>query len=246
MSYLAQELSPSTSSYPTLSFNYLGQWDNILTQEGLFTFSQESIGHSVSYKNTQAHLLDINGEVKQGVFHLFWSYSSNHYHQQTIEKIAHAFIERLRQLIQHCCQENTFGYTPSDFSLIDLTQSNLDTSFRRYCSIIENIYPLSPMQSGLLFQALYAPESDAYFIQSIFELEGEIDIYALKRAWQKVGDYHPILRTGFVWQNWKKPLQYVLESNEVPFEVEDWQGLTEEEQEQKVKSFYQGRSSKRI
>jgi len=38
------------------------------------------------------------------------------------------------------------------------------------------------MQSGLLFQSLYAPESDAYFVQSVFEIEGKIDHHALKKG----------------------------------------------------------------
>ena len=50
---------------------------------------------------------------------------------------------------------------------------------------IENIYPLSPMQSGLLFQALYAPTSDAYFGQRIFELEGDVEVDVLEAAWQR-------------------------------------------------------------
>ena len=74
-------------------------------------------------------------------------------------------------------------------------------SFSNTTKIIEQIYPLSPMQSGLLFQALYAPESDAYFVQSVFELEGKIDSSALKKAWQMVSDHHSILRTGFVWHD---------------------------------------------
>ena len=84
-----------------------------------------------------------------------------------------------------------FGYSPSDFTLSNLTQSNLDVSFRDIPHI-EHIYPLSPMQSGLLFQTLYAPESDAYFVQSVFELEGKIDLSALKKAWQ-VSAIHSIL-----------------------------------------------------
>ena len=236
LSYLTQKLSIPISSNPGLSFNYLGQWDNTLTSEGLFTFSQESIGASSSSKNAQAHLLEITGEVTQGILHLFWSYSRNHYHQQTIEKVAHTFIERLKQLIQHCSQENTFGYTPSDFKLANFTQNKLDTSFKDIPHI-ENIYPLSPMQSGLLFQTLYAPESDAYFVQSIFELEGEIDVSALIKAWQVVSNHHPILRTGFAWQDGDSPLQYVLESAEVSFEVECWKDLTKTEQDQKLEAF---------
>ena len=64
---------------------------------------------------------------------------------------------------------------------------------------VQDFYPLSPMQSGLLFHSLYAPTSDAYFVQSVFELEGEINAAILKSAWQKVSDLHPILRTGFIW-----------------------------------------------
>ena len=72
------------------------------------------------------------------------------------------------------------------------------------------------MQSGFLFQTLYAPESDAYFVQSVFKLEGKIDLSAFKKAWQKVSDHHPILRTGFVWKDGEEPDQYVLESVEFP------------------------------
>ena len=98
---------------------------------------------------------------------------------------------------------------------------------------IENAYPLSPMQSGLLFQALYAPTSDAYFVHNIFELEGEVDPQTLQLAWQKVSHHHPILRTGFVWKDGKKPFQYVLESVCIPFIQHDWQNVREEKTQQK-------------
>ncbi|MBL8676441.1 MAG: non-ribosomal peptide synthetase, partial [Alphaproteobacteria bacterium] len=104
---------------------------------------------------------------------------------------------------------------------------------------IQSIYSLSPIQSGLLFQTLFSPESDTYFVQSIFELEGEIDVLALRSAWQIVSDHHPILRTGFVWHDGKSPLQYVLESAEVPFTIEDWQSLREQKQEEKLEAFIQ-------
>jgi non-ribosomal peptide synthase protein (TIGR01720 family) len=129
LSHLTQETSLSSStdshfSHPTLNFNYLGQWDNTTSQEELFTFAQESPGQAVSDKNNLSHLLNINSEVKGNVLHLFWTYSSNHYTQETIEKISHFFITRLKQLIQHCCQDNNFGYTPSDFKLAKLEEIN--------------------------------------------------------------------------------------------------------------------------
>ena len=105
--------------------------------------------------------------------------------------------------------------------------------------LIENIYPLSPMQSGLLFQALYAPSSDAYFVQSVFELEGEVDTQALQLAWQTVSNHHPILRTGIIWEDGEEPAQYTLEYTEVPFMQYDWQNLRAKEQEKKLEKFIQ-------
>jgi amino acid adenylation domain-containing protein len=104
---------------------------------------------------------------------------------------------------------------------------------------VQDFYPLSPMQSGLLFHSLYAPTSDAYFVQSVFELEGEINAAILKSAWQKVSDLHPILRTGFIWQDGDSPLQYVLESSAIHFHVEDWQNLTGQGHEERLKTFIQ-------
>ena len=104
---------------------------------------------------------------------------------------------------------------------------------------IENIYPLSPMQSGLLFQSLYAPDSDAYFVQSVFEIEGEVAVAVLRQAWQKVGDQHPILRTGFVWEKIETPLQYILVSAEVPFDEYVWEEKDTENIQIKLERFIQ-------
>ena len=104
---------------------------------------------------------------------------------------------------------------------------------------IQNIYPLSPMQAGLLFQSLYAPNSDAYFVQSIFELEREVDVNALRSAWQAVSNHHPVLRTGIVWEKLEEPLQYVLEYVDIPFESYDWQNIEAERQQSLLKELAQ-------
>ena len=104
---------------------------------------------------------------------------------------------------------------------------------------IKNVYPLSPLQEGLLFQSLYAPSSDTYFVQNIFEITTKVNIQALQSAWQKVSNHHDILKTGFIWQHGKKPLQYVLESVHLPFTYYDWQDVPEEIQQTKLETFIQ-------
>ena len=73
---------------------------------------------------------------------------------------------------------------------------------------LEDLYPLSPMQQGMLFHTVYERESGTYFEQSVFTLEGELDVASFQRAWQLVVDRHPILRSSFIW-DLEKPLQVV-------------------------------------
>jgi len=74
---------------------------------------------------------------------------------------------------------------------------------------VENLYALSPMQQGLLFHTLYEPDGELYLNQLIFELQGELDVQVLERAWQEVVARHAVLRTSFHWEKLDKPLQVV-------------------------------------
>jgi len=104
---------------------------------------------------------------------------------------------------------------------------------------IEDIYPLSPMQQGMLFHSLYAPETGVYFEQSSYTLRGDLNIPAFERAWQRVIDRHPVLRTAFVWEGLDEPLQVVHRRVELPLEKQDWRGLSEDEQETRLEAFLQ-------
>ncbi|GEJ57771.1 hypothetical protein AMYX_25120 [Anaeromyxobacter diazotrophicus] len=95
---------------------------------------------------------------------------------------------------------------------------------------VEDLYPLSPMQQGMLFHTLRDPGSGVYVEQLAFELEGALDADAFARAWQLVLARHPILRTGFVWEGVDEPLQLVHRGVELPLEREDWRGLGAEAQ----------------
>src|SRR6266566_3960185 len=99
---------------------------------------------------------------------------------------------------------------------------------------VENIYPLSPMQQGMLFHTLYAPESNIYLVQWIFTLQGELNISDFKQAWRRVIERHAILRTGFVWNNVEEPLQVVRKQMELPWEELDWRGSSPALQEEQL------------
>lgn len=96
---------------------------------------------------------------------------------------------------------------------------------------VEDIYPLSPMQQGLLFHTLYAPQSGVYFEQFSLELTGDLNIAALRQAWEWVLARHAILRTAFFWENLDEPLQVVRQQVSLPWVEHDWQHLSPEAQQ---------------
>ncbi|MGE5431356.1 MAG: condensation domain-containing protein, partial [Syntrophomonadaceae bacterium] len=97
-------------------------------------------------------------------------------------------------------------------------------------SNIEDIYPLSPMQRGMLFHNLLSKESGVYIEQTSCTFEGIIDIESFKLAWEKIVERHSVLRTAFVWEDVDEPLQIVYKSAVLPFKVLDWQDIPDKEE----------------
>ncbi|HET6977261.1 MAG TPA: amino acid adenylation domain-containing protein [Pyrinomonadaceae bacterium] len=106
-------------------FNYFGQLDQVLSELPMFAMGQESTGPSQSLRGARPHLIEINGSIIEGQLQMSWSYSENVHHRETIERVAGAFIDALRNLITHCESEEAGGFTPSDFPLARLDQRKL-------------------------------------------------------------------------------------------------------------------------
>lgn len=98
---------------------------------------------------------------------------------------------------------------------------------------VEDVYTLTPVQLGILFEVLAEPAPGMYLDQMTCEVRGPLDEAAFSRAWQAAVDRHPTLRTGFVWTGVSKPVQIV--HRRVPFAVTwlAWRGLDEAECERR-------------
>jgi amino acid adenylation domain-containing protein len=95
---------------------------------------------------------------------------------------------------------------------------------------VEDIYPLSPTQQGMLFHTLYAPQSGIYCEQIGITFRVPLNVPVFKKAWEYVVERHPILRTAFVWEGIDEPLQVVRQKVELPWEEQDWQEESASEQ----------------
>src|SRR4026208_1736521 len=102
---------------------------------------------------------------------------------------------------------------------------------------VEDLYPLSPLQQGLLFHSIDAPGSGLYVEQLSCTLHGDVDLNAFERSWQETVHRHPILRTAFIWEGLADPMQVVRRRVNLPFTKADWRGLDETEQKENLRAY---------
>ncbi|NNF64648.1 MAG: AMP-binding protein, partial [Acidimicrobiia bacterium] len=87
---------------------------------------------------------------------------------------------------------------------------------------IEAIYPLTPVQDGILFHTLYAPDSPLYIQQYTAQLDGDLDTDAFRAAWDRVIGRHAVLRSLLTWEGRERPLQIVKGQVTAEWRIEDW------------------------
>ncbi|WP_044274500.1 non-ribosomal peptide synthase/polyketide synthase [Pseudomonas fluorescens] len=210
---------------PRITFNYLGQFDTSFEgreEQGLFAPSGDAAGADQSPEASLGNWLEINGQVYGGELNMTWSFSQDMFEPAIIQSLADAYADELKAVIEHCCQPENIGATPSDFPLAGLNQAQLD-GLSLPLSRVEDIYPLSPMQQGMLFQSLYGQGSGDYINQMRVDIQG-LDVARFQAAWQVAMEHHAILRTAFLWQTeFGQPLQVVHKSVNVPLVEHDWQ-----------------------
>ncbi len=182
---------------PRITFNYLGQFDRQFDESALFVPAAEGSGQAQDADAPLANWLTVEGQVYGGELSLQWGFSREMFNAATIQRLADEYTTELKALIAHCCQLPAGQVTPSDFPLARLSQPQLD-ALPVAGPAIADLYPLSPMQQGMLFHTLLEPAAEAYINQLRVDIDG-LDVQAFGRAWQAALDRHAILRSSFHW-----------------------------------------------
>lgn len=202
---------------PQVVFNYLGQFDGAQQQgDAVWSLADESAGPTMDEHTRPEHELSILGQVHGGQLTVDFRHSPARLSTQRVQALADAFGQALRDLVDHCAH-GPQGVTPSDFPLAALDQAELD-ALPVPVADVADLYPLSPMQQGMLFHSLL--EQGAYETQMRVDIHG-LDAARFARAWQSMIDRHPVLRTGFLHQS-AKPRQWVARHVELACAMHDW------------------------
>ena len=103
---------------------------------------------------------------------------------------------------------------------------------------IEDLLPLSPLQQGMLFHVLDAPESGVYVHQQSYLLEGDLDVDAFEEAFRRAVDRHQVLRAAVVTDAGAEPLLLVARHARLPWSVHDWRRIPVAEQRGRTETLF--------
>ncbi|WP_345025335.1 amino acid adenylation domain-containing protein, partial [Actinomadura keratinilytica] len=245
---LLRYLNPDTAAEladlpaPQIGFNYLGRLAaGPSGDEARYwrPVDRTGLGGGADPRMAAGHVLEVSGVVHdlpggpELVLGLTWP--RRLLTETAVRALADAWAAMLAGLAAHAEDPAAGGHTPSDFPLVPLGQDQVE-ELERAVPGLSDVWPVTPLQEGLLFHAGYDEElPDVYISQRVLDIEGPLDAAALRRAWQTLLDRHAGLRAGFLTPaGAREPVQVVADGVAVPWREADVPGGAADEAERLV------------
>ncbi len=202
--YLAghSELSAIRSD---VCFNYLGQFDQALSNGGPVKLAGEPLRAFRSPRARRSHTLEINALVSDGCFSVTFTHVEARNSHAVVERLAATFLDALREL----------------------TRAPLPARD----AAVEDVYPLTPMQQGMLFHTLL--DSGNSYVEQMSWKVTRLDVYAFQQAWDALITRHAILRSAIVLQDGQH-LQAVHRDARPKWDLIDLRGFPSEEKRRRI------------
>ncbi len=224
----AQKTDYSREETAQLGFNYLGEMDAEQAAEGLFAV-ENSIGIGTDeehQKNRFCPDMDLNSMITDGSFTLTISYNEALYTKEEARKLADAIFEELGRLADFVdsCEEKIV--TASDLGETEWSEEEFEavlSEFKLHRENVSRIYPLLPMQEGMLYKHISEPDSWAYRLVSIYELGGVPTERQLKNTLDRLGEKYEVLRSAFIYEDVPAARQ-VITDRLLPYRMADVSG----------------------
>ena len=198
-----------------VTFNYLGQYQQLERKGALLTPAAAIAGETrgaggaadVGHGAPCLSYFEISAVILQGTLRFSFTFNRNMSHQRRIREWISNCQDAVGNAVKELCQRAPES-TLSDFPLLPLSYEGFETLKAEKLpkvgvmslDLVEDAYPCSPMQEGLLVSTL--KDSNFYASHTLHEVklngDGEVDADRLAQAWKLIVDRHPLLRTIFV------------------------------------------------
>ncbi|MFH9426468.1 amino acid adenylation domain-containing protein, partial [Streptomyces sp. NPDC017529] len=197
---------------PLVGYNYLGRlpgnggdWAPVPGSGGITGGADPAM--------PAAHLLALDALVEDRadgpVLTAAWSWPAALFTEDEVRDLADTWSGLLTAFAGRATDPDADGRTPADFPLVALTEDET-ARLAGDCPDLADVWPLTPLQEGLLFHTLYDEQApDVYTSQLAVDLHGPLDPDALRRAGRAVLERHPALRVAFRHQGLRTPVQVV-------------------------------------
>nr|WP_233165340.1 non-ribosomal peptide synthase/polyketide synthase [Mycobacterium sp. AT1] len=186
---------------PQLLFNYLGRWAADGTADWDSAPEVAALRGDPDPDLGTPYLLEINAicdETVDGpVLRATLTYADGELGEDSVVDLAEHWTAVLRELGQLGGGPSAPSLTPSDLKFVELSQADVDRVTAATTLDVEDIWPLSPLQEGVYFQASYA-KAAVYIVQNVFEFTEPVDVAALRTAYSAVMRRNPVLRSAFL------------------------------------------------
>lgn len=210
-----------------IRYNYLGEYDIEGGEKKgeEFEVSELKRGNASGEGNENEVGISFDGIIERKELRIRITYDRARHDRELIEKIGNTYIEKLKEVIRHCTQKKEIIRTASDLGISDISHRMFQKIVNQYgTEKIDEMYPLTPMQEGMLFHRLLDEDSTSYFIQQTILLKEYIDIEKVKVVLNILTKQHDVLRTSITYGYTDRPYQLLIKGKEIELICQDLRG----------------------
>ena len=202
---------------PSISFNYLGSFDEDKLDNTNIQYASYLGGKEVSDENRLSADIILDGVLKDHKIEFNIQYDNNKYSDDEIIRLGNEYKAAVDKIIKHCEANKDFTYkTATDYKLYGISNEEFKVINNVIGDDVEviDMFKLTSMQKGLLFHQLNNVSGE-YFVQSIYSCPRWVNKELVEKALYILAEKNEILKSMFVYESGITPVQVILKERRI-------------------------------
>ena len=197
-----------------LGFNYLGDVKSDDAMNGFSIASDVNTGISANKDGLTSVTYMINCTIIEGIFGINVDYDTTVYTEAQAHAIADGFCKQLEAIVDHTLSIAAPEPTASDLGAQGWTDSQFESLKAEYAErgeTIQRVYPLTPMQEGILLEYMSDPKTSAYVLVNRYETSILPTAEQVRYALDVLAAKHEVFRTSIIYREVDTPCQAIID-----------------------------------